>query len=467
MGQVTEPVAFTQPLQESSAQLLRLQAMVLAGDGFAQAAAALATALANELRCARATVGWLERDHNVVVALSHAADFDERRAIFAKIAAAMDEAVIQKDTVVFPPQSDGALQLTLAHSELAAASNGASLCTVLLAADAQAFGAISFERAAPFTAAEITFCEEVSSLAARVLALKRRAGRSWFTVTRDALQDAWRRLASPDSVRVKLVLAAAAATSSAALFIPVTYHVGAPARLEGSLQRAVVAPFDGYLAQVNVRPGDGVASGQILAELATDELQTERLKHQSEFAQYENAYQAALARADRTELVINHAKAAEATAQLALVDDRLERSRLRAPFDGVVIKGDLMQQVGAPVQRGEVLLTLAPGKRFRLIVEVDEREIAFVRSGQRGRLALAAAPDAALPFTVARVLPVALAAEGRNFFEVEGTLDGSAGTLRPGLRGVAKIAAGERSVAWIASHRLLEWLRIATWSLGA
>ena len=46
------------------------------------------------------------------------------------------------------------------------------------------------------------------------------------------------------------------------------------------------------------------------------DLQAERAKRQSELAQHENLYGAALARADRTQLVIHHAKAAEAQAQL-------------------------------------------------------------------------------------------------------------------------------------------------------
>jgi multidrug resistance efflux pump len=233
------------------------------------------------------------------------------------------------------------------------------------------------------------------------------------------------------------------------------------------VQRAVVAPVDGYLEQVNVRPGDAVRAGQVLAQLATDELRTERLKRESELAQYENVAKAALARADRTQLVVNQAKAAEAQAQLTLIDDRLDRSRLRAPFDGVVIKGDLLQQVGAPVQRGEVLLTLAPDQRYRLIVEVDEREVAFVRPGLPGTLALAALPNERLDFTVLRVLPVAVAAEGRNFFEVEAQLVATGAPLRPGLRGVAKIAVGERSPVWIAGHRIFDWLRITLWSFGA
>jgi multidrug efflux pump subunit AcrA (membrane-fusion protein) len=262
-------------------------------------------------------------------------------------------------------------------------------------------------------------------------------------------------------------LAACGFAAAVLLFVPIPYYVAAPARLEGLVQRVVVAPVDGFLEQVNVRPGDVVKSGQILAALAMQDLQAERMKRLSELAQHENVYKAAFARADRTQLVINQARAGEAQAQLALVENQLQRAQLRAPFDGIVIKGDLPQQVGAPVRRGEVLLTLAPDERYRLIIEVDERDVALVSAGLQGRLALASVPGRVFDFDVVRLLPVAVAADGRNFFEMEGALQAEGKTLRPGMRGVAKIAAGRRSPAWIATHRLFDWLRLTAWSLGA
>jgi multidrug efflux pump subunit AcrA (membrane-fusion protein) len=448
--------------------LLRLQAAALSHERFAHAAAALATALCDQLRCDRVTVGWLRRDYIEVIALSHGADFDPRQAIFEKIAAAMDEAAEQAGTVVLPQPAESAPQVAMAHLELAASGQARAVCTVVLADQAQAIGAITLERArAPFNADEMVYCEDAAALCAPLLALKRRAERSWFATTRAAVQNAIQGALSSGGTPAKLAYGAAAIALAALLFVPVTYHVAAPARLEGSIQRAVVAPADGFLEQVNVRPGDTVAVGQILAELATQDLESERNKRHSELLQHENVYKAALARADRTQLVINQAKAAESRAQLTLIDNQLRRSQLRAPFDGVVIKGDLVPQLGAPVQRGDVLLTLAPDNRFRLIVEVDERDVALLRPGMQGRLALAALPDDVRGFSVARILPVAVAADGRNYFEVEGTLDARDRALRPGLRGVAKIAAGERSAAWIATHRLIDWLRLTAWSLGA
>jgi biotin carboxyl carrier protein len=447
--------------------VLQLQAAVLSQESLALCAAALATELAAALRCDRVSVGWLEHGCTRVVASSHSVDFDSRQAQFEKIGAAMDESLEQAAAIVLPaPEASGTL-VTLAHGELLALLGG-SVCTIPLVDAGRTVGAITLERIGQaFDPSEIEFCEDVACLVGPVLELKRKSERSAARVTLDALRHQVSRLFAPAHPARKWVALGIVAAAAAAAVVPVSYHVGAPARLEGSVQRIVASPIDGFLEQVNVRPGDRVRANEVIAELALRDLQAERAKRQSELAQHENLYGAALARADRTQLVIHHAKAAEAQAQLTLVEHQLQRARIRAPFDGVVIKGDLSQSLGAPVQRGEVLMTLAPDERFRVIIEVDERDIARVRPGQRGRLALAAAPGETLGFHVSRILPVAVASDGRNFFEVEAVFDDEGNSLRPGLRGVAKIGVGQHSLLWIATHRVVEWLHLAVWSLGA
>jgi multidrug resistance efflux pump len=173
---------------------------------------------------------------------------------------------------------------------------------------------------------------------------------------------------------------------------------------------------------------------------------------------------AALARADRAQFVIAQGKASEAAAQLDLVRQHLSRTKLVAPIDGVVIKGDLSQTLGAPVQKGDALLTVAPAQHYRLVVEVDERDVAHIRPGQAGQLALASQPGEPLQVVVERVTPVSVVRDGHNVFEVQARLQASAVELRPGLQGVARIHAGEASWAWIWGHRALNWLRLALWS---
>ncbi len=446
--------------------VLELHAAVLSQQGLAQSATALATELAKALRCDRVSVGWLERGCSRVIATSHSVDFDARHTLFEKLGAAMDEAIEQSATIVLPAPEPSGPFVTLAHGEVLALLGG-SVCTVPLVDAERQVGAITLERSgSAFGPTEAAFCEDLACLVGPLLEVKRRSQRSLTQVALDGWRESASRLAGPARAG-KWIGLGIAAIAAAATLVPVSYHVGAPARLEGSIQRVVAAPIDGFLEQINVRPGDRIRAGDVVAELSLRDLQAERAKRQSELAQQENLYGAAMARADRTQFVIHHAKAAEVLAQLALVEHQMQRARIRAPFDGVVIKGDLTQSLGAPVQRGEVLMTLAPDERFRLIVEVDERDLAQVQPGSRGRLALAAAPGETFEFRVSRILPVAVAADGRNYFEVEAVIDTAHSTLRPGLRGVAKISAGERSLLWIATHRAVEWLRLAIWSLGA
>jgi multidrug resistance efflux pump len=158
------------------------------------------------------------------------------------------------------------------------------------------------------------------------------------------------------------------------------------------------------------------------------------------------------------------AQAAEARAQLNLAEQQIERTRITAPFNGVVLKGDLKQQVGAPFKRGDTLLVLAPANEYRVIISVEDRAIESVTKGALGNLLLTAMPDTALPITVERVLPVANAQDGRNAFEVEAKLSNNTVNLRPGMEGVAKIESGERSLYWMLGHRLSDWLKLTFWS---
>ena len=57
-------------------------------------------------------------------------------------------------------------------------------------------------------------------------------------------------------------------------------------------------------------------------------------------------------------------------------------------------------------------------------------------------------------------------AEARNYFEVEASLDSQGASLRPGLSGIARIDAGERTLWWMLTHRLFNWCRLSFWSLG-
>ncbi len=451
-----------------ASRVLQLQAAVLAQPRFASAAAAFVNALAELLGARRACLGWVEHGSAEIVAMSGEVDFQRNAEVCRAMAVAMDEAIEQGASITYPSPPGARPRVTLAHGDIARRS-GSSLLTVPLVSGGRLIGALTLEFRGDEPPGEqgLASCERMVCLIAPLLELKRDADLSWTARLGLASHSVREQLAQPGHWRVKAGLLASLPLAAVLCCWPVEYRVSAPAHLEGAVQRMLVAPADGFLRDANVKPGDQVKEGQVLAVLADQDLELERRKWASEQAQQENNYLSALAKGERTQYVVNFGRADAARAQLELVQQQILRSRLRAPFDGVVIKGDLSQSLGAPVQRGDVLLTIAPANAYRLIVEVDERDIADVRLGQQGALALAALPHATLDFRVVRVTPVATAKDGRNFYEVEAQLDATPAGMRPGLQGVAKIAASQQSLAWIWTHRVADWTRLAIWSLGS
>ena len=230
------------------------------------------------------------------------------------------------------------------------------------------------------------------------------------------------------------------------------------------VQRAIVAGIDGYIAEAQVRAGDTVKEGALMGRLDDRDLVLERRNSEGRRAQLVREYREAVAQHDRSRANILDAELAQANAEVQLIDAKLARTELVAPFDGVVVKGDLTQSLGSPVERGAVLFEIAPLDGYRIILEVDERDISHLVVGQAGRLVLTALPGDPLSLTVRRILPVSVPEQGRNYFRVEAQLNSGPEGLRPGMEGVAKIDAGSHAIGWIWSRGLVDWMRLRIWS---
>ena len=152
-----------------------------------------------------------------------------------------------------------------------------------------------------------------------------------------------------------------------------------------------------------------------------------------------------------------------AQAQLALIRAQLDRTRIIAPFDGLVVSGDLSQSVGTALRRGEELFRIAPLDDWRVVLRVDEEDIRDITAGQTGRLRLSARPEAPLAFEITQVTPVAQAEGGRNAFRVEARLADPPDWLRPAMEGVARVDIDERLIADIWTRRARIRLSLFLW----
>ena len=433
---------------------------------FQAAATAFVTALATRLGCDRVSVGFMRRGRVRVRAISHTAHFGKKTNLTRALEAAMNEAYDQAAVVMYPPTPDTPFRVTHAHQEYARQHGAGVLCSVPLCHDGQVVGVLLLERPLdqPFPPAMQALCEAVAALAGPILESQRRDDRWLITKAVEALHTQLGRLVGPRHVIRKLVVVGLAAVITFFAVAKDDYRVAATTVIEPAIKRAILAPFEGYIADAPVRAGDLVREGDVLCTLDDRDLKLERLKWRGQREQYVKQYQQAMALRNAPLAQIVTTQIAQAEAELARVDEYLERARIRAPFEGLVVTGDLSQSIGAPVERGHVLFEVAPLEAYRIILEVDERDVAQIVVAQQGHLVLAAFPHDPLPLTVAKLTPVSTTREGRNYFRVEAQLAETPTRLRPGMEGVSKVTIDRRLLVWIWTHQAIDWLRLTLWS---
>ena len=449
------------------ATVIELLATSLYYDRFQTAATAVATELAGTLECERVSIGFIKGHHAKLRALSHSAAFGKKANVIRAIEAAMDEAIDQQAVMVYPVPDGAPDQVVRSHAALHQDHNTGPICTVPLAEGRRMLGALVLERPVgeAFDEETIQLCEHIAALLGPVLDVKRREDRWLAQKAVDSFRDHLAKLIGPRHMGFKLGAFIVVALITFFTFAVDDYRITADATLEGTVHRAIAAPIAGYLADALVRAGDVVKAGDEMAVLDERDLRLERLKWVTQRSKQQREYSEALAKHERAKMSILTSLIDQADAQLALIDEQLARTHILAPFDGFVVAGDLSQSLGAPVERGDVLFEVAPLNSYRVILEVDEREIGDVVVGQVGELALTGMPEETLVVEVVKITPISAAEDGRNFFRVESRLIGEPlDRLRPGMEGVGKIHVDERKVIWIWTYKVVHWMRMFFWT---
>lgn len=429
----------------------------------AACATSVASTLALTLDCQRVTIGLLEPQGITLIGHSQGVQFDRRTRLIRQIEAAMAEALHQPP-IHYHPQAH--LAQRPAHAALAAQGDNHWIYSIPLLDGEHPIGVLTLETTAdqPLEKSQLHSADEAARLLGPALRMKQQLSQSPL---QRLIQQPLQRLFGPRHLLAKSLLLGLTGVVIITSLITSDLRINATANIEGRVQRAIVAPFDGYITAVHRRSGESVKSGELLAELDDSQLRLEQRRWQSQQQEYAKRYRKALAALDHTEARIADAQSAQAQAQLALLTEQLQRTQLQAPFTGVIIEGDLSQSLGSPVERGEVLFQLAPLDEYRVALQVDERDIPYLEAGQQGSLRLASLPNQPIPITVKQIAAISSNQAAHAItFRVEAQLNSQAqhSRLRPGMQGIGKISVGEASLLWSASRRLIGWLQLHLWA---
>lgn len=429
------------------------------------AAMALCDHLASHWEATRVSVGLLKGRYVKLAAMSHTEKFTRKMTLVQSIESAMEECVDQ-DTEVVWPLPEGASMIGSAAGHLANQHGPSAVLSLPLRREGKVVGTITLEREAdkPFAIDEaealrmacdlatprlIELSEHDQWIGARLAGASKR-GLGWLVGSKQT----W----------AKAAAVAVTAAIACAVLIDGPYRVEAPFTVEAVTRQIISTPYSGYLVKADALPDDNVVAGvTVLAELDTSEL---RLQLAEAVAQRQSFLtEANIAHRDNeiAQARIAEAEALRVSAQIDLLNWRIDQSKIISPISGTITTGDWTKQVGALVEIGQALYEVAPLEELRVLLEVAEDGVADLQIGQVGEMATVAKPGDYIAFEIDMINPVAQVKDRRNVFEVRATLSDRPDYLAPGMSGVAKVDIEQRPYAWIWTRDLVNWVRMKLW----
>ncbi len=448
---------------EKLATVLDLTASISPEKRFLAAAMTFCNGLASRYGCDQVSLGWLEGGYVRLRAMSRTEKFERQMAAAQALEAAMEESLDQDDEVVWP-RPEGTALVSREHERFCREQKVEHMWSLPLRVDKQPVAVISCERRGPgLSETELQQMRLACDLAApfleRLHKQDRWFGARWAAHARDGLA----RLLGPEHTWAKLLALVVTALLGVLFLVPVPYRVEGKFVLRSEAQASLTAPFDGFLEQALVRPGDTVRAGSELLKLRTDELALEESFALADVDRYQREAEKARAAKALAEMRIAQAMAEQATARLELVRYRIAHATIKSPFEGVVIEGDLRERLGAPVKAAEVLLKIARIDTLYAEAEVNERDIHEVLGKAAGQIAFVSQPKKKFPIRIAALEQAALPRNEANVFLVRCRLGPPQPWWRPGMSGVCKIDVDKRTLFWILTHRTVDFLRLHFW----
>jgi biotin carboxyl carrier protein len=432
---------------------------------FGGAAMAFCNEIASQWQCERVSVGFLKGRYVQLKAMSHTESFSRKMQIVQDIEAAMEECLDQ-DTEILNPAPKEAAYVSRAAEGLSDRYGPLNILSLPLRRDTEVPAVLTLERPAKrvFSLEEIESIRLACELCTRTLVQLHERDRWMGAAIAARIRTLMAGVVGPKHTWAKGIAILCFAAILFLIFAKGPFRAKAPFVLEATYQQVIPAPFDGYIKTVDVEVGDLVEGGRsILAGLDTAELRLQLAAAKAEKAGYLKQAAAAMRDNETAQAQIAQADADKAQAQIELLEYQIAQASLASPLSGIVVKGDLKREVGAPVKVGDVLFEVCPLEALRAELMVPEEEIYDIQVGQEGYLATASYPGQRIKFVVERINPIAEVVNQRNVFKVRVQLLETHPWMRPGMEGVAKVSIGQRRYVWIWTRKIVNWIRMQLW----
>jgi RND family efflux transporter MFP subunit len=215
---------------------------------------------------------------------------------------------------------------------------------------------------------------------------------------------------------------------------------------------------------VNVHEGDAVQKGSVIARLEDWEYRSALAAAQAKYRTATAQMDRALANNDGSEAGIQRAQADYWKAEVSRAQERLDKSVIRSPINGVVATPQIENFTGHKLKDGESFADIVDNSEALIDVSIDGDDIGLLRAGESARLKLDGFPERTFSGTVAVVSPQGTLQNAEPVFFARVSVANSEGALRAGMQGRGKITTGWRSAGVVFFRRIGTWIWARLWN---
>jgi RND family efflux transporter MFP subunit len=351
-------------------------------------------------------------------------------------------------------------------SEYFAATGARAFYALPLDDDQGALGILSFESRDPDFMTRAHF-EIVRVLAAQATVALRNASLYRdvpFISLLEPVLEKKRRFLALEKSRRTLILAGAVVAALFLAFFPIPMRLDGDATVGPVRKAQVMSSMDGVVKSVYVREGDRVYPGTLLADLEDWDLRSALAAANAKYETAVSEMNRALAANDGTEAGIQRVQTEYWAAELKRAQERLERTHLRSPLEGVVATAHVDNFVGRHLSPADSFLEVIDSTQSSVDLAIDELDAVLLQPGRPATVKLDAFPTRSFPGQVRIVSPVSSLENDQKVFYARVLVSNPDSLIRSGMHGRAKVMVGWRPVGYVLFRRPAMWIYSKLWS---
>jgi len=432
---------------------------------FLQGAMTLCNQLCLKFDADRVGLGWFKPQGIKLQAISHSDQFDKKVVAVQQLESLMEESFDQNLAIDFPGEQSSS-NIRLAHRNYSREQGTNFIVSVPLRLGDKVIAVVTLERQhAAFTDAEQRYLQLLADLIVHRLSSMYHQG-LWLGARIKKQLVSWgTMLVGTEHTGAKMTALGCSLLLLILCFGRWDYRVDAPMILKTDNVAVLSAPFDGYIGEVKTKLGDVVTEKLLLMQLEDSELMLEESSALADMSRYQREVEKYRATFALPDMRIAQALKQQASARLARIKHQLKKAQLLAPFNGVIVEGNWDNVRGAAIRKGDVIFKVAQLGHSYVEIKIAERDVHLLHVGAVGEIALVSLPNKKIPIKIETIYPVANENSTGSVFVARAIVEiDQPEWWRPGMTGMAKINAGERSLLWVVSHRTVEFFQMLLWS---